>query len=227
MSDGETSAPSSDRPVDRPFDHAAEGRTSSGRPRVIGLDVTRAVALIGVVVMNYHGYMNGAGNPFDPSWAERLFHPWEGVLSTRFAATFVLVAGMGVTLLTNRSRLSGDAAAVTADRWRLVRRGVALYVGGWLLNHHWPGTIIIFYGGYFVVAAFLFTLRTRWIVLVGALSAVLAAAISQWTIIRALDGHDTSWLDPDLDTPRGCSSAPSSAGPIPCCRGSRSSAPAW
>lgn len=38
--------------------HHPEGATSAGAPRLIGLDVTRAIALIGVVVMNYHGYLN-------------------------------------------------------------------------------------------------------------------------------------------------------------------------
>ena len=49
-------------------------------------------------------------------------------------------------------------------RWRLVRRGALLYVGGLLLDEIWPGTIIPFYGGMFVIAACLFTLRSRWIV---------------------------------------------------------------
>ena len=81
------------------FDHDPAGRTSSGARRIIGLDVTRALALIGVVVMNYHGYLNGGETSGPPTVWDRLFHPWTGVLSTRFAATFVLVAGMGVTLL--------------------------------------------------------------------------------------------------------------------------------
>src|SRR3954469_12111532 len=100
---------------DRPFDHSPAGRTSAGTPRVIGLDVTRAVALIGVVVMNYHGYLNGpsGGTAAYPgaSFARRLFDPWQGVLSTRFASTFVLVAGIGVTLMTDRARLSRDPVA--------------------------------------------------------------------------------------------------------------------
>src|SRR4051795_13766330 len=88
--------------------------------RLPGLDVTRAVALIGVVVMNYHGYLNGGDDAIDRSLAERIFDPTQGPLTTRFASTFVLVAGMGVTLLTNRSCRSGDRSAISDDRWRLV-----------------------------------------------------------------------------------------------------------
>jgi uncharacterized membrane protein YeiB len=187
---------------DRPFDHAPAGRTSAGTPRIIGLDVTRAVALIGVVVMNYHGYLNSGETAGPPTFWDRLFHPWSGVLSTRFAATFVLVAGMGVTLMTNRSRTGGDRRSIANDRWRLFRRGLLLYAGGFVVEWIWSGTIIFFYGAYFMVAAVIFTLRTRWIVTIGALAAVVGAGIAAWRIDRDLSGHSTSWLDPPPDSPR-------------------------
>lgn len=177
----------------------------TARVRLVGPDVTRAVALVGVVVMNYHGYLNGAAAALspDPTFAQRLFNPWTGVLATRFAATFVLVAGVGVTLLTNRSRLGGDPRAVGEDRWRLVRRGTLLYCIGMALDFVWPGTIIPFYGAMFVLAAVLFTLRSRWIVLVGAGAMVGAAALQWWGIGRATDGDYPSWLfSPDTLTTR-------------------------
>ena len=65
--------------------------------RRVAPDVTRAVALIGVVTMNYHGTMNDVRVPH--GFWEHLFHPYTGVLSTRFAATFVLMAGIGVALM--------------------------------------------------------------------------------------------------------------------------------
>jgi uncharacterized protein len=164
--------------------------------RLVGPDVTRAIALIGVVVMNYHGYLNGASAQALPGsgFGQRLFDPWEGVLSTRFAATFVLVAGVGVTLLTNRSRTTADQNAIRADRWRLVRRGTLLYAVGFVLDWIWPGTILFYYGAMFVIAALLFTLRSRWLILIGAIATVAAAAIRWWAAERALDGDFPGWL---------------------------------
>ena len=52
-------------------------------------------------------------------------------------------------------------------RWRLARRGVLLYVLGLLLEVIWPGTIILYYGPMFVLAAVIFTLRSRWIIAIG------------------------------------------------------------
>lgn len=174
----------------------------TGTPRLPGLDVTRAIALIGVVIMNYHGHLNGGDDGIDRSFAERVFDPDDGPLSTRFAATFVLVAGMGITLLTNRSRRSSDRAAIREDRWRLVRRGVLLYTFGLLIEWIWNGTILFFYGAFFIVGALLFTLAMRWLFTIGVAAALAGAGIAWWRINQQLAGHDTSWLDPPITTPR-------------------------
>jgi uncharacterized membrane protein YeiB len=127
--------------------------------RLPGPDVVRALALVGVVVMNYHGYLILRGAEPGAGWTTEVFDPWTGPLATRFAATFVLVAGVGVTLLTRGvvAARTSDPAAVTEMRWRLVRRGLFLYALGLLLDEIWPGTIIPYYGAMFVLAAGMFT----------------------------------------------------------------------
>ena len=99
---------------------------ATDRVRLVGPDVVRAVALIGVAVMNYHGYLINKGGELSRNFWGRFFHPWEGPLSTRFAATFVLTAGVGVTLLTRRASAQrhDEPAAVSAKRWTLIRRGL-------------------------------------------------------------------------------------------------------
>ena len=170
--------------------------------RIAALDVTRAVALVGVVILNYHGFLNGSDDGVNRSFGERLFDPFQGPLSTRFAATFVMVAGIGITLLTNRSRLSGDREAIRESRWRLVRRGLLLYSFGFFLEWIWPGTILFYYGALFMVGALLFTLRLRWIALVGAISALIGAGVAWFSYEHTRTGHDVSWLDPKMTSPR-------------------------
>ncbi len=172
--------------------------SAPARERVIDLDVTRAVALIGVAMMNYHGFLINLGGPIGQSRLNRFFNPWTGPLATRFAATFVLVAGMGVTLMTDRGRLSGDRQRRSADRWTLIRRGFLLYTFGFVFEWLWTGTILFFYGAFFVVGALLFTLRTRWLIIIGALAAIVAAAI-QWWAFEA--DHPTRWLFADWYSP--------------------------
>jgi uncharacterized protein len=168
--------------------------------RLPGPDVVRAFALIGVVVMNYHGYLMFRASSEAAGPAAAFFDPFEGPLSTRFAATFVLTAGVGITLLTKRvvtdrrAAVDGAVNAVAEMRWRLVRRGLALYVLGQLLDVIWPGTIIIYYGAMFVVAGLLFALPTRWIVVIGIVAALAGWIIEAWAFRRIEDGGDISWL---------------------------------
>ncbi len=166
-----------------------------GTERLPGPDVVRAVALIGVVLMNFHGYLILRGGRQGDSAVDRFFDPWTGPLSTRFAATFVLVAGVGVTLLTRRAVTPvRQPALVSARRWTLIRRGLTLYGAGLLFDTIWPGTILPFYGAMFVLGAFLFTLRARWLVTVGVAAALAGAGIAWWGLERELDGRRTDWL---------------------------------
>lgn len=169
------------------FDRDAAGRTGAGTPRLIGLDVTRAVALVGVVLMNYCGALLDTSRE---AWPERMLDPYTGVLSTRFAATFVLVAGIGATLMTRRAIDRGTRREVTL---RLVRRGLLLYAGGYALDWVWPGNILFYYGAYFVLAAVLFRLATRWLALVGVLTAVAAMSIRTWIEWRGENGAYPEW----------------------------------
>lgn len=181
----------------------AANRTTGHRPdRHPTPDVVRSLAIGGVILMNYHGYLLLRGGTRRDGWLSDLFDPWTGVFSTRFAATFVLVAGMGVTLMT-RSAL-GDPDRIARMRWRLASRGVVLYAFGLGFDVIWPGSILPFYGAMFAVASLLFTLRTGWIVAVGGAAALGGAAIAWWRVERMLGGHDTSWLtDPGARSIRG------------------------
>lgn len=161
--------------------------------RLAGLDVVRGVALIGVCAMNYHGYLINRGGQRGNGWTT-LLDPWTGPLSTRFAATFVVVAGIGISLLTTDARRTRHPKTVMARRLTLVRRGVLLLAGGLVLDWVWPGTILFFYGGYFLVSALLITLADRWLILIGAASALSATAIRWWVMVRSDGGHETAWL---------------------------------
>ena len=187
----------------------ASGATSTAA-RLPGPDVVRAVALIGVVVMNYHGYLIlRADETPGTGWLEDLFDPWDGPMSTRFAATFVLVAGVGVTLMTarrvdaRRSAANDEDIALARDRVRamrvrLLRRGLLLYVTGLLLEEIWPGTIITYYGAMFVLAAAMFTWRSRWLIVVGTAAALAGSSVRLWQDAQARDGISTTWLsEPD------------------------------
>ncbi len=165
-----------------------------------GPDVTRALAMAGVVVMNYVGYSLLRGAERGSGALDRLFDPWTGPLSTRFAATFVVTAGIGVALMADRA----GPERRSEISWRLASRGLVLYSGGLLFDFVWPGTILPFYGAMFVLAAAFVWLRSAAIVAIGIAAALIGWAVRWWRLERELDGVSTAWLtDPPGRSPRG------------------------
>lgn len=180
--------------------------TPTGSERLLVLDVTRAVGLVGVIFMNYHGYLINLGGPDGSDTVlGRFLNPWRGPLGTRFAATFVMVAGMGVSLLTRSAVRSADRAMIVEARWRLIRRGCFLYAFGYFLNWIWPGTILFFYGAFFLVAAVIFTWPTPWVLAFGICSALSSHLLQWWVLSDTGKAHNLSWLvdgSGDAQSPR-------------------------
>lgn len=165
--------------------------------RLVALDVTRGIAMLGVIALNYHAILNtqDAFAPIAPSFLERLFNPVSGVLSTRFAATFVVVAGVGVAILSSRTPTS-DATESRHLRQRLLRRGVFLLVVGYVLEWIWPGTILFYYGAYFMIASAVIRQSTKRLLAMATISAVTAASLVAWRVSERFDDNFTAWLDP-------------------------------
>ena len=172
--------------------------------RIESLDVARAIALFGVVAMNFHAYLNGFRSmyPTQPSVWERMFNPLTGPLTTRFAATFVLIAGIGVSLFTQRVRASNNRADIQHARIVLLRRGTLLYFLGYFVQWIWPGTILFYYGAYFIIAAAVFAWSTKRLIALGGASIIIAAGLSWWRASQLLDGNLTNWLSPSPNSPR-------------------------
>jgi len=173
-------------------------------PRIPSLDVTRAIALVGVVIMNYHAYLNKdkAFYPPHPSFAERIFNPLSGILTTRFAATFVLVAGIGIALLVQSAVQSGDSALIHTAQMKLARRGLFLYVVGAAVQWIWPGTILFYYGAFFLISAVICTWSNRSLVALSAISIAVSTGLSAWRGYQFFQGNFTQWLSPAPNSPR-------------------------
>ena len=163
--------------------------------RLPGPDVVRAVALIGVVVMNFHGYLilrGGRSAATAPS--SDFFDPWTGPLSTRFAATFVLVAGVGVTLLTRRvDRRPAAGRGQAAGRWSAA--GSCCTSSACCSTRSGRARSCRTTARCSCSPPALFTLRSRWVLAVGARRrAGRRRASHWWRLERRLDGDDVDWL---------------------------------
>ena len=123
--------------------------------RIIGYDLARALALFGMVIVNFKMVMGTAEN--GPPWLIGL----TGLLEGRAAATFVLLAGIGISLLSGQARRSKIPNATVPIRNILLKRAFFLFVVGFLYTPVWPADILHFYGVYIAVAALLLTSSIR------------------------------------------------------------------
>jgi uncharacterized membrane protein YeiB len=124
------------------------------KQRVTGYDLARALALFGMVIVNFKVAMSAeTGHAFLMNFAT--------LLEGRASALFVVLAGVGVTFLTAKARNSVDNALVLKTRISLVKRGLLLVVIGLIFTPMWEADILHFYGFYFLIAAAIFMVQEK------------------------------------------------------------------
>ncbi len=123
--------------------------------RIVGYDLARAFAIFGMVVVNFKIVMGAEQD--GPTWLLNLV----GLLDGRAAATFVVLAGVGLSLLSQKARMLDDYCRLAEKRKMLLKRALFLFVVGLLYTPIWPADILHFYGVYIAVAAFLLTASAR------------------------------------------------------------------
>lgn len=77
--------------------------------------------------------------------------------------TFLLLAGVGLSLRTQQSRTTDDAHRITDSRKRLIRRAALLMVVGIGCNRLFVTNLLSSYGGYILFGAMLLTVSNRWL----------------------------------------------------------------
>jgi uncharacterized membrane protein YeiB len=134
---------------------AAAPQVVATAERVVGFDVARALAILGMVVVHFSLVLGSPGS--GPAWLNAVL----GFLDGRAAATFVVLAGVGVTLMSQRAVRGQDPHALARVRRVLRRRGVFLLGLGFLNLAIWPGDILRVYGVSLLLASRLVTASDR------------------------------------------------------------------
>ena len=133
--------------------------------RITGFDFARALAIFGMVIVNFKIAMGAdIGSNFLLSFA--------GLFEGRASALFVILAGVGITFLTRKAALSGSQESIARARRTVIKRGLLLIGIGLLYTPIWEADILHFYGFYFLVAAGLLMASNRGLI-TAALSVVL------------------------------------------------------
>jgi uncharacterized protein len=132
--------------------------------RIIGFDLARTYAIFGMFIVNFNIVF---GNFNDKTGLNYFLSMFSG----NSATVFVMLAGMGVALMTNRENYTNE------DKVRLrntiLKRALFLFVIGLLLQTFWPADILHFYGGYMTIAAFLLFVKRKYYLWVSVLSILI------------------------------------------------------
>jgi uncharacterized protein len=148
--------------------------------RVTGFDLARALAIFGMVIVNFKIAMNAETRNL-------LLMNFSGIFEGRASALFVILAGVGVTFLTNKATKSSDESLVLKNHLLLIKRGLLLIAVGLVYTPIWEADILHFYGFYFLLASAIFTVNDK------ALLFISAIIILLFPILMLLLNYEQNW----------------------------------
>lgn len=162
--------------------------------RLEGLDLARFLAFAGMVIVNFRLVLSG-DSALDPSFLSHMLSLLEG----RAAATFVVLAGIGLGLASNREcsdKIFSGTALTT------LKRALFLLILGLINMLIFDADILHYYAVYFLIGACLLWLRTSYLI-----TGILLLNIFSVVLIIMLD-FTTGWNFSELSyqdfwTPEG------------------------
>ena len=129
-----------------PTMHPEQSLSLQRSHRIAGYDFARALAVTGMVFVNFRYMLESGEN--GPDWLIWLSDFIEG----RPSATFVVLAGVGITLLTHRTPINKGLAIEEHDKAELFKRALFLFVLGLLVYRIWDADILHFFSVYFFLS---------------------------------------------------------------------------
>lgn len=132
----------------------SEADTPRSIVRFHGLDFARSLAILGMVLVNFTAITDEGESP---EWLLFLL----GTIQGRAAAIFVVLAGVGISLLSRRARLEQSAVLFREVRITLLKRAVFLLILGVMLIPIWPPDILHFYALYLTAATLVLPASSR------------------------------------------------------------------
>lgn len=154
--------------------------------RITALDLARAWAIFGMIMVNYKLAMQAENG--GATWLIAIAGLFEG----RASALFVVLAGIGVSLMTAKARLSMNKDLIRQNRNSLYRRAAFLFIAGmFLLLIGWNADILHFYAVFMLVSSVLITVSSKKIL--GLFAVILLASQLFLVVFDYSKGWDMSF----------------------------------
>ncbi len=147
--------------------------------RIIGFDFARGLAIIGMVFVNFKVVMTTESNDF--------LYSVVNMLSGKAAVLFVVLAGVGMSLMFKRAWLNEDYSLQRKVKISLLKRAGFLFVVGLSYYAIWPADILHFYGIYMLIGVALLASSRK--TLIG-LSALI---IVTYSVLLLFFNYEVGW----------------------------------
>ncbi|MCB2182234.1 MAG: DUF418 domain-containing protein [Desulfobulbaceae bacterium] len=147
-------------PENLPPSILVEPSVHSNVSRINGYDAARGVAILGMIVVNYFCIFRSSLRGDLPFKAAADF------LSGRAATLFVILAGIGLTLMARKPMLINNAETWMQFHGQIIRRSVILFFMGIIFSQIWTSDILHFYCLFLIVGLFCLQLSTRLFVMI-------------------------------------------------------------
>ncbi len=115
--------------------------------RIEGLDFARSLAIVGMIVVNFKIVMGASET--GSQWLITIVN----MLSGRAAAVFVILAGIGISLMTKKAFITMNEDLKREKQILLLKRAIFLFIIGLLYSPIWPADILHYYGLYLMFAS--------------------------------------------------------------------------
>ncbi len=147
--------------------------------RINGIDLARSLAIIGMIIVNFKMVFGSIGE----GWLLAIVNS----LSGKAAALFVVLAGVGISLMTQKGYEANDSSRCKSDRTKLLKRSIVLFVVGLSYMAIWPADILHFYGIY-MLCTLLFIWASQRLILSAALIFIFSYPFLMWMM-----DYDQGW----------------------------------
>ncbi|TDQ24011.1 DUF418 domain-containing protein [Tenacibaculum caenipelagi] len=147
--------------------------------RIIGIDVARALAVIGMIIVNFKMVFGSEGS----NWVKNFASIFEG----KAAATFVVLAGVGLALTTKKAIQTNNIEKLKTAKKRITKRALLLFLIGISYIAIWPADILHFYGVYIFIVLLLLKSSGRFILLSGTI------LILGYPLLMIIWNYETGW----------------------------------
>lgn len=147
--------------------------------RISGIDLARALAVIGMIIVNFKVVFGQQGS----SWLKFIINIFDG----KAAATFVVLAGVGLALMTNTALRNNDSQKLKIIRIKIFKRALFLFILGLTYILVWPADILHFYSIYMLIILLL-SKRNEKVILI-----LLIVFIFIYPLLISFWNYKTGW----------------------------------